>query len=174
MQEKVYDGLARSQSASEVALAYFTVKLHTHMSYIAVAAVRVNSTLSEYSLERSLALNYSHEVYIVSRRVLPPSMYRINNTHVVRMAVVANDPADFSRNSYAQRTLNDLLASHCHGNSRIDLLRLVAAHDRDVVQMWELVRYLVDDSVLLRVQQLHLLVYIGRREAIFADSPIIV
>lgn len=77
------------------------------------------------------------------------------------MAVVANDPADFSRNSYSQRTLNDLLDSNGHSNNRIDLLRLVGA-DRDVVQMWELVHYLINDNVLRHVQQLHLMVYIGK------------
>lgn len=77
------------------------------------------------------------------------------------MAVVANDPADFSRNSYSQRTLNDLLDSNSHTDYRIDLLRLVSA-DRNVVQMWELVHYLTNDNVLFHVQQLHLTVYIGR------------
>jgi hypothetical protein len=118
-------------------------------------------TLLDYSLERSLALNYSFDIYIVSRGRLPPSVYLINNTRVIRMAVVANDPADFSRNSYSQRTLNDLLDSNGHSNNRIDLLRLVGA-DRDVVQMWELVHYLINDNVLRHVQQLHLMVYIGK------------
>jgi len=120
-------------------------------------------TQSDYSLERTLAMNYSYEVSIVTRTSVSPYVYLTNNTRVIRMAVVANDPADFSRNSYSQRTLNDLLESDGRTSSRIDLLRLLSS-DRDVSQMWEFLRYLINDGVLLHVQQLHLLVNIGESQ----------
>lgn len=120
----------------------------------------MSSALPDYSLEHTLAVNYSTEVYITSPVHLSPYLYHANNTHVVQTSVVANDPADFSRNSYTQRTLNDVLMSHGHESERLDLLRLVSG-DHEVTQMWELVHYLTNDNILLRVQQLHLLVYIG-------------
>jgi len=115
---------------------------------------------SDFNLERTLALNHSFETYIVTRQSVARSLRYVNNTHVVRTTIVANDPADFSRNSFAQRTLNDLLAVQGHGAASIDLLRLVGT-DSDTVSMSDLVHFLVADGVLKHVNQLHLTVYIG-------------
>jgi len=115
---------------------------------------------SDFNLERTLALNHSFEVNIVTSQPVPYSLQNINNTHVTATTIVANDPADFSRNSFMQRTLNDLLAAQGHGATRIDLLRLVST-DSDAISMSDLVHFLVADNVLKHVQQLHLSVYIG-------------
>lgn len=115
---------------------------------------------SDFNLERTLALNHSFETYIVTRQSVARSLHYVNNTHVIRTTIVANDPADFSRNSFAQRTLNDLLAVQGHGAASIDLLRLVGT-DGDTVSMSDLVHFLVADGVLKNVNQLHLTVYIG-------------
>jgi len=116
---------------------------------------------SDLALERTLALNHSFEVNVVTRySSVTRALHGINNTHVIRTTIVPNDPADFSRNSFVQRTLNDLLAAQGHGAARIDLLRLVAT-DSDAVGMADLVYFLVADGVLKHVQQLHITVYIG-------------
>jgi len=107
-----------------------------------------------------LALNHSFEVNIVTRQPVAPSLHYVNNTHVIRTTIVANDPADFSRNSFVQRTLNDLLAAQGHSAATIDLLRLIGTHS-DAVIMSDLVHFLVADGVLKHVIQLHLNVYIG-------------
>lgn len=116
---------------------------------------------SDYTLERNLALNYSFSMFIVTRS-LTSALRGVNGTHVVRTTIVANDPADYSRNSFIQRTLNDLLAAHGHDKVHIDLLRLIAPDDSSAVQMWELVHFLIHDNVLRHVQQLHLMVYIEK------------
>lgn len=115
---------------------------------------------SDLNLERTLALNHSFEAYVVTRQSVARSLRYVNNTHVIRTSIVANDPADFSRNSYVQRTLNDLLAAQGHSATSIDLLRLVGT-DSDTVSMSDLVHFLVADGVLKHVQQLHLTLYIG-------------
>jgi len=115
---------------------------------------------SDFNLERTLALNHTFEVNVVTPQPVARSLNYINNTHVIRTTIVANDPADFSRNSFAQRTLNDLLAAQGHSAARIHLLRLVGT-DSDIVSMSDVVHFLVADSVLKHVQQLHLSVYIG-------------
>ena len=111
----------------------------------------------DYVLERSLALNYSFHAYLASSTAIPSYMYGTNNTKIIRTTVVANDPADFSRNSYGQRTVNDLLLTH--GHSHITLLRLLST--AQTVEMWQLLRFLIRDNVLSNLDQLHLVVYIG-------------
>jgi len=128
--------------------------------------------LSDFNLERTLALNHSFEVNIVTRHPVARSLQYVNNTHVIRTTIVANDPADFSRNSFSQRTLNDLLAAQGHGATRIDLLRLVST-DSDTVSMSDLVHFLVADGVLKHVQQLHLSVYIGLWSPLITNKSIL-
>ena len=108
-------------------------------------------------MERSLAYNHSFEVYIASHTDLPASIHNVNNTHVINTVIVANDPADYSRNLYNQRTINDLMSSM--GHSHIQLLRLVFTEEN--IQMWELLRFLIQDNILHKVDMLHLAVYIG-------------
>jgi len=115
---------------------------------------------SDFNLERTLALNHSFEVNIVTSQPVPRSLQYVNNTRVIATTIVANDPADFSRNSFVQRTLNDLLAAQRHHATKIDLLRLVST-DSDTVSMSDLVHFLVADNILKHVQQLHLSIYIG-------------
>ena len=105
-------------------------------------------------------MNHSFEVNIVTRQSVARSLQYVNNTHIIHTTIVANDPADFSRNSFVQRTLNDLLAAQGHSATNIDLLRLIST-DSDAVSMSDLVHFLVADGVLKHVQQLHLTVYIG-------------
>ena len=117
-------------------------------------------TPSDLNLERTLTLNHSFETYVVTRQSVARSLHYVNNSHVIRTTIVANDPADFSRNSFVQRTLNDLLVAQGHSATSIDLLRLVGT-DSNTVSMSDLVHFLVADGVLKHVQQLHLTVYIG-------------
>jgi len=131
-----------------------------HWSVVEIRYVLCLCRASDLSLERTLALNHSFETYVVTRQSVARSLRFVNNTHVIHSTIVANDPADFSRNSFVQRTLNDLLAEQGHSTTSIDLLRLVGT-DSDVVSMSDLVHFLVADGVLKHVQQLHLTVYIG-------------
>jgi len=145
----------------------------------------LSGALSDFTLERSLALNHSFEVYVVARHPhVARLLQHVNNTHVIRTSVVANDPADFARNSFAQRTLNDVLMEQGHRGAEqrnIDLLRIVGADAdggstadlvyflvvdgvlKNVRQLStaDLVYFLVVDGVLKNVRQLHLTVYIG-------------
>ena len=105
-----------------------------------------------------LALNLSFQVYAISHRDLPFSLRDTNNTHVVKTTLVPNDYADFSRNSYGQQTINDLMLNLKH--SKIDVLKLEAIK-RDH-EMWEMLHFMTNDNVLLNVDQLHIAVYIGR------------
>lgn len=115
-------------------------------------------SISDYSLERSLAANYSFSAYLVSLSDVSGQVHGISNMHVIRSAIVANDPADFSRNTYGQRTMNDLLAAQ--GHSHIDLLRIMSTGRN--VEMWQLLYFLIKDDLVTKAYQLHLSVYIDK------------
>ena len=108
-------------------------------------------------VERHLAYNHSFQVFIISPEELPIWAKQINNTFSIKASLVPNDPADFSRNSYGQKTLNTLLKELRH--NRIDILRLVNLEKG--VNMWELLHFMNYDNILLNVQQLHVAMYIG-------------
>ena len=112
----------------------------------------------DLSVERHLALNNSFNVLIVSHLPLPYAAQHTNHTRTLQATIVPNDPADFSRNSYHQETINTLLQDMNFGT--IDLLRL--ANLADNVNMWEMVHYMAADNLFLDVRQLHLAVYIGK------------
>lgn len=109
-------------------------------------------------VEKNLALNNSFEVFLINNVDVPYSVKHTNHTHIVKTVITANDPADFSRNSYGQQTVNTLLKSL--GHTHIDLLRL--ENVADSVHMWELVHYMTADNLFLTVQELHLAMYIGK------------
>ena len=111
----------------------------------------------DFSVERHLALNHSFNVFIVSHAGLPPVVRYTNHTRTLQATIVPNDPADFSRNSFDQKTINTLFQEMNFGH--IDLLRL--ANLAENVNMWELVHYMTADNLFLDVHQLHLAVYIG-------------
>ena len=109
-------------------------------------------------VERNLALNHSFEVYLINHVDFPNSIKNINHTHSIKTTITSNDPADFSRNSYGQQTMNSLIKYL--GHTTIDLMRL--ENVADSVHMWELVHYMTADNLFLNVRQLHLAVYIGK------------
>lgn len=115
-------------------------------------------SVSDYTIERSLAVNYSFSTYLVTPTDISTQIRGMNNTHNIHSAIVANDPADFSRNSYGQRTFNDLLAAQ--GHSHIDLLRIMSTVRN--VEVWQLLYFLIKDDVISKVYQLHLVVYIDK------------
>lgn len=115
------------------------------------------SSVSDYTIERSLAVNYSFSTYLVTPTDISTQIRGLNNTQNIHSAIVANDPADFSRNSYGQRTFNDLLVAQ--GHSHVDLLRIMSTVRN--VEMWQLLYFLIKDDVISKVYQLHLVVYIG-------------
>lgn len=104
-----------------------------------------------------MAVNYSFSAYLVTPTDISAQIRGLNNTHNIISAIVANDPADFSRNSYGQRTFNDLLTAQ--GHSQIDLLRIMSTVRN--VEMWQLLYFLIKDDLISKVYQLHLVVYIG-------------
>ena len=108
--------------------------------------------------ERSMALNHSFHVYFVASKSLPANVRLVNNTHYIHTQLVPNDFADFSRNSYGQQTINDLM--HTLGHKHIDILRLSGTASN--VQMWELLHFMIYDNLLLNVEQLHISMYIGK------------
>ena len=108
--------------------------------------------------ERSMALNHSFQVYFVTSKVLPANVHLVNHTHHIQTQLVANNFADFSRNSYGQQTMNDLM--HMLGHQHVDLLYL--AEVTPSVQMWELLHFMIYDNILYTVKQLHISMYIGQ------------
>ena len=111
----------------------------------------------DFAMEKTLALNYSVHVYLIGPDDLPHMMH-MNNTKVIKTSIMPNDYADFSRNSYGQQTLNNLMK--VLGHDHIDILRI--AHTVSNVQTWELLRFMISDNLLLKVRQLHVAMYIGR------------
>ena len=109
-------------------------------------------------MSRDLATNHSFNVYLISHKAPPANLVHYNNTNIVHSTIVPNDPADFSRNLYGQQTLNDLMASLKH--ERVSLLRLgnFAPH----INTWEVLQYAIQDRILVGVQQLHVVLKIGR------------
>ena len=103
-----------------------------------------------------LALNFSYNVFIISDRITRPLLQFTNNTYVIATTITANDPADFSRNSYGQRTVNDVMKSLHH--DRLDLLRVEGSGSA----MWEVLHHMINDNLLLHVKQLHVTMRIGR------------
>ena len=111
----------------------------------------------DYSIEKMLALNYSYNVFVISDRRVPDSVHHTNNTYVITTAITANDPADFSRNSYGQRTVNDVMKSLHH--ARLDIVRLESLGSDS--SMWEVLHHMILDNVLVQVKQLHITMRIG-------------
>ena len=111
----------------------------------------------EINAERSLALNHSFHVYFIADRPLSPAVRLVNNTHYIHTQLVPNDFADFSRNSYGQQTINDMMRSL--GHSHLDVLRLASLAPS--VQMAELLHFMIYDHLLYNVKQLHIAMYIG-------------
>ena len=109
----------------------------------------------DFSIERMLALNFSYNVFIISDRITRPLLQLSNNTYVIATTVTANDPADFSRNSYGQRTINDVMKSLHH--DRLDLLRFEGSGSA----MWEVLHHMINDNLLMHVKQLHVTMRIG-------------
>lgn len=108
-------------------------------------------------MEKALALNYSVKVYLAGPEE-HANMEHMNNTQVIKTVITANDFADFSRNSYGQQTINNLML--WLGHDHIDILRI--AHTVSSVQTWELLHFLIYDNLLLKVKQLHVAMYIGK------------
>ena len=111
----------------------------------------------DYSIEKMLALNYSYNVFVISDRRVPDAVRHTNNTYVITTAIAANDPADFSRNSYGQRTVNDVMKSLHH--VRLDIVRLESLGSDS--SMWEVLHHMILDNVLVQVKQLHITMRIG-------------
>ena len=68
--------------------------------------------------------------------------------------IVPNDPADFARNSFDSQTLNAVMRHLHHEN--IHVLKFDTFVDS--VQSFEVLRFLIDDSLLQSVQELHFVV----------------
>ncbi len=112
----------------------------------------------DFATEKVLAQNYSFQVYIISHHDVPKRIQKLNNTHVMKAIVTPNDYADFSRNSYGQQTLNDIM--HMLGHTHLNLLRI--AETAGSVQAWELLHFMINDNLLLNVHHLQLTMYIGK------------
>ena len=108
-------------------------------------------------MEKTLALNYSFQVYIISHHETPTNVQQTNNTHAIKTVITPNDYADFSRNSYGQQTLNDLMTNL--GHKHLNLLRI--AETAGSVQMWELLHFMINDNILMNIHQLQLAITIG-------------
>lgn len=112
----------------------------------------------DLSIERYLAANCSVDVLLVSHQSMPHALHGLNHTRVIHTTLMPNEPADFSRNSYDQMTINSLMLKL--GVGHFDLLRLAALVDG--VQMWEMVHYMTVDNLLANVHQFHLVMSIGK------------
>ena len=110
----------------------------------------------DFSMERTLAINYSFQVVIISPHALL-DMSSLNNTAVIQTVLVPNDYADFSRNSYGQQTLNAIMSEH--GHTKLEVLRLHQTVTS--VQVWEVLHFLVADGLMENINQLQLAVIIG-------------
>jgi len=108
-------------------------------------------------VERHLAHNHSFQVFIITQVDPPVWAKHLNNTYFIRAGVVPNDPADFTRNSYGQKTLNTVFNELHHDN--IEMLRLVNVERG--TNLWEILHFMNYDNLLLKVQQLHVAMYIG-------------
>jgi len=111
----------------------------------------------DFSMERTLAGNFSFQAVVVSSRPVIDLM-GIPNITVINTVLVPNDYADFSRNSYGQQTLNALWAER--GVSGAEVLRLAQADGRDTLR--ELLHFLVNDGLLAAVNHLQIQVTIDK------------
>ncbi|XP_005106348.1 uncharacterized protein LOC101854600 [Aplysia californica] len=116
----------------------------------------------DFSFERMVADNLSHHLYIFSAPVpYRNQLIRISNTtSVFKVNIVPNDPADFARNSFDTQTLNSVMSTLKHG--QIDVLKL----DSNVegVQSYDVLRFLVEDGILKKVKELHIVLKLDKVE----------
>ena len=108
-------------------------------------------------MERTLALNYSFHVYLISHHETPTTVQLTNNTHAIKTVITPNDYADFSRNSYGQQTLNDLMTNLGHKHLNLLLISETAGS----VQTWELLHFMINDNLFMNIHQLQLAINIG-------------
>lgn len=115
---------------------------------------------SNYDFEDAIARNTSCNVFVFSHEKPPSDFFltKSNNTHFIRSAIVPNDPADFSRNSYETQTLNNALGILKH--KTVDILKI--EHVLDQRRSYELLYYLINDGVMKRVNQVYFSVLIDR------------
>lgn len=116
---------------------------------------------SNYDFEDAIARNTSCNVFVFSHEKPPSDFFltKSNNTHFIRSAIVPNDPADFSRNSYETQTLNNALGILKH--KTVDILKI--EHVLDQRRSYELLYYLINDGVMKRVNQVYFSVLIGKK-----------
>lgn len=115
---------------------------------------------SNYDFEEAIARNISCNVYIFSHEKPPADFFttKSNHTHFIRSAIVPNDPADFSRNSYETQTMNNVLDILKH--KTVDILKI--EHVLDPSRSYDLLYYLMKDGIMKRVNQVYFSVLIGR------------
>jgi hypothetical protein len=111
----------------------------------------------DFTMEKSLASNYSFQTYVIAPEKVP-QIQSVNNTHTVETFLVPNDNADFSRNLYGQQTINTVMSNL--GHAHLSLLRLGNLPSN--VQMWEFLHFMISDNLLLKVNQLHIAMYIDK------------
>lgn len=111
----------------------------------------------DYAFERNIVYNHSYNLFIFSLDDIPRDLKEVNRTHYYKTMIVANDPADFGRNSYGTNTLNSVMEAFHHHH--LDLLKIDRLADRS--HAYELLYYMAEDHILQNVQQLHITVHIG-------------
>ncbi|XP_013400073.1 uncharacterized protein LOC106166152 isoform X2 [Lingula anatina] len=113
----------------------------------------------DIAFESALALNYSFQVNVITNFADADIVFReMNNTHILKTFLVANDNHDFTRNLYGQNTFNDILKKG--GLKHIDILKM----DRPSreVQLWEILHFMNEDRLLMSVKQLHIVMTIDK------------
>ncbi|GFO34686.1 methyltransferase-like protein 24 [Plakobranchus ocellatus] len=123
----------------------------------------------EHSFEHFVSWNLSAaKLYIFCHEKCMGDAMNTNpsKTTFYSAVIVPNDPADFARNSFQSQTLNTVMKSLHHDS--IQILKLDSFIDS--VQSYEVLRFLIDDSLLQSVQELHFVVKLDKLEEDFIYS----
>ena len=71
--------------------------------------------------------------------------------------VSPNDPSDVMRNSFNQRTINDIM--HQFGHDHINILRILSSEA--TYHNYEILEFLVKDNLLFDINELHIVMGFG-------------
>lgn len=120
----------------------------------------------DFSFEYFVSKNLSSRLYIFShladklKFLLKASP---TTTSIFKTTIVPNDPSDFARNSFDTQTLNSVMVNLKH--SQIDILKIDAPIDS--VHSYEILHFLVADSLLSKVKELHFVLKLGKLICLF-------
>ncbi|RUS72321.1 hypothetical protein EGW08_019913 [Elysia chlorotica] len=122
----------------------------------------------DYSFEQIASVNLSTKLFVFCHDECPKDLMHVNPSKATfyKTVIVPNDPADFARNSFDSQTLNTVIKTLHH--NIIHILKLDTFVED--VESSEVLRFLIDDSFIQSVQELHFVVKLDKLDEDFIYS----